>query len=92
MQYLDHDGHDYNVRKIVCTLTKSGDQLTLDFTGSDPQVDGFANCAYGGLRAAVLSGVCIALGYDLTWNDGVSECVTIKAPRRTIVTAPCRPR
>ena len=87
VQYLDHDGHDYNIRKIVCTLTKSGDQLTLDFTGSDPQVNGFANCAYGGLRAAVLSGVCIALGYDLTWNDGVSECVTIKAPRRTIVTA-----
>lgn len=87
VQYLDHDGHQQNVRKIVCTLTKRGEELTLDFTGSDPQVNGFANCAAGGLRAAVLSGVCIALGYDLTWNDGVSECVTIKAPRRTIVTA-----
>ncbi|MEO7007489.1 MAG: hydantoinase B/oxoprolinase family protein [Terrimesophilobacter sp.] len=87
VQYLDHDGHRQNVRKIVCTLTKRGEELTLDFTGSDPQVNGFANCAAGGLRAAVLSGVCIALGYDLTWNDGVSECVTIKAPRRTIVTA-----
>ncbi len=87
VQYLDHDGHKHNVRKIVCTLTKSGDRMTLDFTGSDPQVAGFANCAFGGLRAAVLSGVCIALGYDLTWNDGVSECVEIKAPRGTIVTA-----
>ncbi|GAB3040239.1 hydantoinase B/oxoprolinase family protein [Parafrigoribacterium mesophilum] len=87
VQYLDHDGHQRNVRKIVCTVTKRGEQLTLDFTGSDPQVNGFANCAAGGLRAAVLSGVCIALGYDLTWNDGVSECVKIKAPRRTIVTA-----
>lgn len=87
VQYLDHDGHAQNVRKIVCTLTKRGEHITLDFTGSDPQVQGFANCAFGGLRAAVLSGVCIALGYDLTWNDGIAECVTITAPRRTIVTA-----
>src|SRR5690606_16058799 len=63
------------------------DQLTLDFTGSDPQVAGFANCAFGGLRAAALSAVCIVLGYDLTWNDGVSRCVDIRAPEGTIVTA-----
>lgn len=91
VQYLDHDGHSTNVRKIVCTVTKRGDRLTVDFTGSDPQVEGFANCAFGGLRAAVLSAVCVVLGYDLTWNDGVSRCVDIQAPPRTIVTAeyPC---
>ncbi|WP_309105510.1 hydantoinase B/oxoprolinase family protein [Arthrobacter sp.] len=87
VQYLDHDGHKQNVRQIVCTLTKTGDHLTLDFAGSDAQVEGFANTAFGGLRAAVLSGVCIALGYDLTWNDGAADCVEIKAPPRTIVTA-----
>jgi N-methylhydantoinase B len=87
VQYLDHDGHKLNVRKIVCTVIKQGDRLTLDFTGSDPQIDGFANCAYGGLRAAVLSAVCIVLGYDLTWNDGAARCVDIRAPRGTIVTA-----
>lgn len=87
VQYLDHDGHDQNVRMIVCTVTKTGDRLILDFEGSDPEIDGFANCAYGGLRAAALSGVCIALGYDLTWNDGIAECVEIRAPRRSIVTA-----
>ncbi|HEY8450796.1 MAG: hydantoinase B/oxoprolinase family protein [Micromonosporaceae bacterium] len=87
IQYLDHDGHARNVRKIVCTVIKRGDQLTLDFTGSDPQVAGFANCAFGGLRAAALSAVCIVLGYDLTWNDGVARCVDIRAPEGTIVTA-----
>src|SRR5690606_29503022 len=87
IQYLDHDGHARNVRKIVCTVIKRGDQLTLDFTGSDPQVAGFADCAFGGLRAAALSAVCIVLGYDLTWNDGVARCVDIRAPEGTIVTA-----
>lgn len=87
VQYLDHDGHSHDVRKIVVTVTKRGDHLTFDFTGSDSQTEGFANCARGGLRAAVMSGVCIALGYDMAWNDGIAECVTITAPPRTIVTA-----
>lgn len=87
VQYLDHDGHQQNLRPIVCTLTKKGDQLTLDFHGSAPEVEGFANCAFGGLRAAALSGICVTLGYDLTWNDGVARCVDIVAPPRSIVTA-----
>ena len=87
VQLLDHDGHRSNVRKIVCTITKHNDQLRMDFTGSDPQADGFANCAYGGLRAAVLSAVCISLGYDMAWNDGVARCVEIIAPEGTLVTA-----
>ena len=87
VQYLDHDGHEPNVRRIVCTASKSGDRLSLDFAGSDPQVDGFANCAVGGLRAAALSGVCIMLGFDLTWNDGISRCVAITAPPGTVVSA-----
>ena len=87
VQFLDHDGHRPHLRKLVCTITKRGDRLTIDYEGTDPQVEGFANSAYGGLRAATLSAVCIMLGYDLTWNDGVARCVDIVAPRRTAVTA-----
>lgn len=87
VQYLDHDGHGPNLRQIVCTLTKRGDELVLDFTGSAPEVAGFANCSFSGLRAAALSGICVALGYDLPWNDGVAEAVKLVAPPRTIVTA-----
>lgn len=87
VQYLDHDGHRPNLRPIVCTITKRGDRLTIDFTGSAPETAGFANCTRGGLRAATLSAVCIMLGYDLTWNDGIARCVDLIAPSRTIVTA-----
>lgn len=87
VQYLDHDGHRRNLRRIVCTVTKQGENLSIDFAGSDPQVAGFANAAYGGLRASTLSAVCIMLGYDMTWNDGISRCVDVKAPPRTIMTA-----
>jgi N-methylhydantoinase B len=87
VQFLDHDGHRPNLRRIVCTVTKQGERLTIDYSGTDPQVDGFANSAFGGLRAATLSAVCIVLGYDLTWNDGIARCVNIVAPSRTAVTA-----
>ena len=87
VQYLDHDGHRPAVRQIVCTVTKRGSSLTIDFTGSAPQTAGFANCTWSGLRAATLSAVCIALGYDLPWNDGAARCVEIIAPPRTVVSA-----
>jgi len=87
VQYLDHDGHGPSLRPIVCTLTKRGEELILDFAGSAAEVAGFANCTFSGLRAAALSGICVALAYDLPWNDGVADAVKILAPPRTIVTA-----
>ena len=87
VQFLDHDGQERNIRKIVCTATKTGGEVSLDFTGSDPASATFANCAFGGLRAAALSAVCVSLAYDVPWNDGVSGCVNISAPPGTIVSA-----
>jgi N-methylhydantoinase B len=87
VQYLDHDGTRANLRPIQCTITKAGLSLSIDFTGSAPQVAGFANCTYGGLRAATLSAVGIALGYDLPWNDGLAEAIDLIAPPGTVVTA-----
>ena len=87
VQYLDHDGTRPNLRPIVCTVTKVGPSLSIDFSGSAPQVAGFANCTYGGLRAATLSAVGIALGYDLPWNDGLAEAIDLIAPPGTVVTA-----
>lgn len=87
IQYIDHDGHEASIREIVCTVRKRGDQLTIDFTGTSPAAEGFANCTLGGLRAAVMSAVSIVLGYDLPWNEGISRCVNLIAPPGMSVTA-----
>lgn len=87
VQYIDHDGQELNLRKIVATVTKRADRLSIDFTGTDPQTPGFANCTFGGLRAGTLAAVSIVLGYDLIWNDGITRCVDIVAPDETCVTA-----
>jgi len=87
VQFLDHDGHNPTLHKIVCTVTKRGDQLRIDFTGSDPQASGYINCAWGGVRAATLAGMFIMLAWDLPWNEGVARCVELVAPPGTVCTA-----
>ena len=87
VQFLDHDGHNPTLHKIVCTVTKRGDQLRIDFTGSDPQATGYINCTWGGVRAATLAAMFIMLAWDLPWNEGVAHCVELVAPPGTVCTA-----
>ncbi len=87
IEYIDHDGHDRNLVRIVCTATKRGDSLRVDYTGTDPQVPGFVNCSFSGVRAATLSAMYIMLAYDLPWNQGVARCLELVAPPGTVVSA-----
>jgi N-methylhydantoinase B len=87
VQFIDHDGHEGTLRQIVCTVTKQGEGLTIDFTGTADQSMGFVNCTFGGLRAAVLSAIGIVLGWDLPWNEGLAHCVELVAPPGTACTA-----
>jgi len=87
VQFLDHDGHTPTLHKIVCTVTKRGDQLRVDFTGTDAQASGYINCAWGGVRAATLAAMFIMLAWDLPWNEGVARCLELVAPPGTVCTA-----
>ena len=67
---------DREVYKIVLTMTKTGDRLTFDFTGTDPQVEGLINCTFGGLRAGVLVAVLPLLCGDIPWaTGGIDRCI-----------------
>lgn len=93
VQYIDHDGHEPNIYRIVCTLTKSRDKLFFDFTGTSPNARGLINSTYSGLQAAVLSSVYINLCWDIPWNQGVRDCLEIKSETGTVnncaFPAPC---
>ena len=81
-QYLDVKGE---TDKVLLTMTKSGDSLTFDFTGSSPQSKYSVNCtkwaSLGGLFAPLFPLLC----YDITWNEGVIKPITMIAPEGTIV-------
>jgi N-methylhydantoinase B len=87
VQYIDHDGHGPNVYQVVCTVTKHGDRLRVDFTGTDLAPASLINCTASGLLAGVLTAVYVQLAYDLPWNWGIRRCVEIIAPEGTIVNA-----
>lgn len=81
-QYLDVKGEVY---KVVLTMTKKGDGLVFDFTGSSPQSKYSLNCtrwaSLGGLFAPLFPLLC----YDITWNEGVIRPITVIAPEGSIV-------
>ena len=93
VQYIDHDGHNPEIYQIVCTMTKTGDRLTFDFTGTSENAPGLINSTYSGLQAAVLSSVYINLCWDIAWNRGVRACLDIISEPGTInncaYPAPC---
>lgn len=85
--YIDHDGQHNKLYHISLELTKKGDRLTFDFSGSSEQTPGFTNSTESGLIGGVFSGMLPLLAYDISWNDGVLDPVEIIAPEGIICNA-----
>ncbi|MBI4445832.1 MAG: hydantoinase B/oxoprolinase family protein [Acidobacteria bacterium] len=91
--YHDHDGLEDKVYKIVCTMTKSQDALTFDFTGTDREGPGLINANFASTWAGLQASVCSLLCYDILWNQGILKPIQVIAPEGTVVNcsfpAPC---
>lgn len=87
VDFLEHDGHTDRTYRIDLRMTKSGDGLVMDFSGSSEQAPGFVNCTRAGLTGAVAATILPTLGYDMPWNEGVLRPIEIVAPDGLIVTA-----
>ena len=85
--FLEHDGHTNALYKIDVKLTKRGEKLALDFSGSSKQAPGFINATRAGLRGGVAGGILPILAYDMQWNQGALSPVEIVAPDGLICTA-----
>ncbi len=82
---IDHDGFENRLYTIRLTITKEGDQLTLDFTGTDKQARGTINCAPGGLEGGVYSAILPMLCYDMPWCPAaIQQSVKIVSEPGTI--------
>jgi N-methylhydantoinase B len=68
-------------------MTKAGDRLHFDFTGSAPQT-GIINSATSGAMAGVMAALLPGLVADIPWAPGgLQRCLTITNPRGTILNA-----
>ena len=83
--YLDDDGIDPDPIPIAVTITITGDQMTVDFTGSSAQVRGGINCPLSFTQSTVYACVRCLMGADVPNNGGYFRPITVIAPEGTIV-------
>lgn len=84
---LDDDGHDARDIRIHARVTKQGDRLTVDLSGSAPQVAGIVNSSYPNMRSAVAMAFAYLLDPEVAKNDGAFRPLEVIAKEGTIVWA-----
>ena len=83
--FLDHNGMENGLYRLRLAMTKKGDHLTFDFTGTDPQVPGTVNCTWSGLVGGILQVAFPLLCHDLPWSHGaVMRCIDIVSEPGTL--------
>jgi N-methylhydantoinase B len=70
---------------IRVTITKTGDRLHIDYSGTDPQMKGFKNSSLSNTRSASYVALTSFLDADIPRNHGTYRCVTIDAPLGSVV-------
>jgi N-methylhydantoinase B len=86
--WIDDDGIDFGEPiRLFVTLTKHGDTLHADWTGSSPQVKGAINNTLSFTKAATYCAVRSVLPSNIPNNEGVFRAIEVTAPPGTIAHA-----
>ncbi len=85
VDYLDGDGIEPGVIEFRVAITVEGDHMTVDFTGTSPQVRGAINSVYSFTASAAWACVRSILDRDIPNNAGFFRPIEVIAPKGTIV-------
>lgn len=91
IDFLDSDALSKAPVRICITVTLDEGRLTVDFDGTDPQVEAALNIASFGTTHAWLTtrilGLVMTIDPTMPLNGGLMRPVTLRAPRGSIVNA-----
>jgi N-methylhydantoinase B len=73
--------------RIKVTLTIDGEGMTVDFSGTSPQIKGFKNSSLANTYSAVYAAVASFFDHDIPRNEGTFRPIKIIAPEGTVVNA-----
>ncbi|RVT97622.1 hydantoinase B/oxoprolinase family protein [Rhodovarius crocodyli] len=95
--FLDDDGLGSGPLPVRAAVTIAGDSITVDFTGTAPQVGTNINAPFASVISASVSCLKAALtSPDIPFNDGSLRPITVTAPKGTLLNpnhpAPVRAR
>jgi N-methylhydantoinase B len=84
--WLDDDGIDKGKPvPIKVAITKRGESITFDWTGSSPQVKGALNATLSFAKSVSYCGLMSVMDGAIPNNDGVFRAVEVIAPPGTII-------
>jgi N-methylhydantoinase B len=87
VETMDNDCFETVDVSIRCAVTVDGDRMTVDFTGTDPQIAGFKNSSVANTFSAVAMALLSFFEPDLPRNEAALRGVELIAPEGTIVNA-----
>jgi len=83
--WIDDDGIDFGKPiRLYVSMTKKGDEIVADWTGSSPQVKGAINATLSWTKAATYTAIKCVLPNDIPSNEGVFRAIEVIAPPGTI--------
>ena len=85
--HTDNDCFEKVDVAVRVAMTVKGDALTLDFSGSDPQIRGFKNSSLANTYSAAYLALSSFFDTAIPRNEGTYRCVKIIAPEGSIVNA-----
>ncbi|MBM3597515.1 MAG: hydantoinase B/oxoprolinase family protein [Alphaproteobacteria bacterium] len=83
--FMDSDGIADEPVRIAVAVTLEDGSVTVDFTGSSPQVRGPFNCSLSSVQAAVYCAVRYMVNPAIMQNEGCYRPVSIVLPPRSVV-------
>jgi N-methylhydantoinase B len=84
--YVYYDGfHEGSKFKIQLTITVKGSDIHFNYTGTDPQTEGFVNAPYGASVSAIILTFLMLVNPDMPHNDGMIRPIHIHIPEGTFL-------
>lgn len=85
VDWIDGVGEEPEPLRIQVSVTVEGDELTIDFAGTTPQIDASVNCPVGMVFAGCYCAIRGIVGRDIPNSEGYMRPIKINAPPGTIV-------
>ena len=82
---LDRKTRKSVAQQLYCTMTKKGDELQFDFTGTSPQTDTDHNSTLPSTIAHLALALTNTLFWDVPWSDGKMRPVQVHVPEGSIL-------
>ena len=86
-EHVEHNGHVNELYPIDLVATVAGDQLTLDFSASAPQTDGFVNCPAAVTLGMAMTPLLMTVVPDVPINEGTIRAIELRTAAGTICDA-----